>query len=255
MNLVGHCLLFTLGANVLAVCLWLLVRRFCSLERRLVSNNVSSSYFNTIGTVYAVVLGFMLFDVWGDFQNAARTVEMEAGALAEIARISSGYAPPLRASLQKAVHDYAQAVVDYEWQAMQEGGTSPQAAQAYSKLWQIITSVKPISQWEIIMHGHVIDAAMDLMKHRRLRELKARSSLPPILWIVLWVGGIITVGFSCFFGVEQDHMHLFKIVCLTTMVFIVVFSVWEIYGPFQGSVTVTPDAFHLLLRQLETSAF
>jgi hypothetical protein len=250
MNLVLMCILFAIGANLLAFLLWTCVRRLFSMEVRLETNSVASSYFSTIGTIYAVILGFMLFDVWNDFQDAARNVELEASSLGQIVRLADRFPPAVKTNVRQAVREYAAATIDPGGSAMQNGMDSPEDVASYNRLWDVMSGIKAADGREILFHDHMLSAATEFAKYRRLREFKARASLPSILWIVLWTGGLITIGFSCLFGVESGRMHLVKILCLTTMVSIVMFAIWEIYGPFEGLVVVRPDAFQMLLQQL-----
>lgn len=51
--------------------------------------------------------------------------------------------------------------------------------------------------------NHLISELTSMTEHRRIRMLQSKKSLPGILWAVLIVGGIVTVGTSCFFGVDS----------------------------------------------------
>ncbi len=54
-----------------------------------------------LGTTYAVIMGFMLYAVWTDFNAAEMTADSEANSLVSIFRLSQGLAPADRDQIQK----------------------------------------------------------------------------------------------------------------------------------------------------------
>jgi hypothetical protein len=84
-----------------------------------------------------------------------------------------------------------------------------------------------------------------MTQHRRIRELQSRTSLPAILWTILIVGGVVTVGSSCLFATENFKLHLILVVSLSLMVTLALVATADIDRSYQGSVHVDPDAFRL----------
>jgi hypothetical protein len=90
-----------------------------------------------------------------------------------------------------------------------------------------------------------------MTEHRRMRMLQSRKRLPGILWAVLIVGGIVTVGASCFFGVDSLRLHAINTAALTLLVSFMLIAIADIDRPFQGAVHVSPDGFKLALETLK----
>src|SRR5262249_35944729 len=91
----------------------------------------------------------------------------------------------------------------------------------------------------------ILTELASMTQHRRIRELQCRSSLPPILWTILIVGGVITVGSSCLFATDNFRLHFILVLSLSLMVSLILVAIAEIDRPYQGSLQVRPDAFRL----------
>ena len=91
----------------------------------------------------------------------------------------------------------------------------------------------------------------ELDEERALRLLEVREGLPNILWVVLVVGGVITVAFTCLFGMETHWLHMLAVVALTVIVALILYTIAVLEYPFDGEVRVGPDAFELVLHEIE----
>ncbi len=91
----------------------------------------------------------------------------------------------------------------------------------------------------------------DLDEQRALRLLEVREGLPPILWVVLVVGGVITVAFTYLFGMETPWLHMLAVAALTVIVSLILYTIAVLDYPFNGGLRVGPDAFELVLREIE----
>src|SRR4030095_12279017 len=110
-------------------------------------------------------------------------------------------------------------------------------------LWQEVTRMEVHSAGQQEILNHLISELTSMTEHRRIRMLQSRKSLPRILWAVLIVGGIITVGISCFFGVDNVRLHAIHTIALTLLVSLMLIAIADIDRPFQGVVHVSPDGF------------
>jgi hypothetical protein len=91
----------------------------------------------------------------------------------------------------------------------------------------------------------------DLVGQRRLRLLEASEGIPHVLWSVLLVGGIIVVGFTYLFGLENTRSHTMMIASLAAIIALVLFTIYALDRPFAGITRVHPDAFELALETFE----
>ena len=64
-----------------------------------------------LGSVYAIILGFMQYTVWNNFQLAKQNVGAEANSLVNLSRLSAGLPTAERARVRSATEQYATVMV------------------------------------------------------------------------------------------------------------------------------------------------
>ena len=91
----------------------------------------------------------------------------------------------------------------------------------------------------------------ELDEGRALRLLEVREGLPPILWAVLIVGGVLTFAFTYLFGMETSWLHMLAVAALAVIVTLIIYSIAVLDFPYNGGLRVGPEAFELVLRETE----
>lgn len=241
----------SVGAALLV--LWL-VRRLVSHDRLTPHNEVSGFVYAAIGVIYAVILGFVVISVWEQYSDAESHARQEADAVGNLYRLADGLPQPSRQAIQRAVIDYASAVVDEEWPAMADGTPLNQWELAHlDALWSALYTVEATTPREQQLYAATIDQMDALSGHRLERLEDADSGLLGIMWAVMIVGGLLTVLFPCLFGVENGFVHALIIGTLAAAIGLLLFTVYELDHPFQGDVHVQPDGFELVLEQFSSA--
>jgi Protein of unknown function (DUF4239) len=146
---------------------------------------------------------------------------------------------------------YARAVVEEEWPLMHEGRTSPRAGGLADELRRSIQDFEPRTQAEQALRSEGLTQLDDLDEARALRLLEVREGLPPIVWVVLVVGGVITVAFTFVFGMETPWLHMLAVAALTVIITLILYTVAVLDYPFNGELRVGPEAFELVLGRIE----
>lgn len=91
-----------------------------------------------------------------------------------------------------------------------------------------------------------VDAVADA---RRERMVEAEEGIPAVLWAVLVLGGIITVGFTYLFGLENTWSHRLMVAAVAGLIGLVLFTIGTMEYPFSGGTRVGPEAFELVLER------
>ena len=104
--------------SIVAMVLWvggtlvtfLLIHTFWPPTHRRSHNEIVGWQMSVIGTTYAVILGFMLYNVWDNFRTADLNADQEANALVSIYRLADGLpdsskkkSKPLRAATPQSL--------------------------------------------------------------------------------------------------------------------------------------------------------
>jgi Protein of unknown function (DUF4239) len=187
------------------------------------------------------------------FRDAESTVESEAGNLQDIYREAGQLPKPEGGRIRELAESYARVVVEEEWPLIgrgQESQPSPQAETLSEELEESIEGFEPGTNREQAVHTQLITLADDLGDDRELRLLESRQGVPPILWTILVIGGILTVAFTFLFGVEPPWFHRLAIAALTVVIVLVLYAIYRIEYPFTGEMRVRPGAFELVLQKI-----
>jgi len=242
------CSMVVAFAIVLAVAGLLVARRVLPAETLDVHHYMTSAQFQVMGTIYAVLLAFVIITVWQHHSAITTILEEEAADLLELRRDAGQYPESISGPLVEALRAYATAVVDDEWEAMSRGGESDRAGQAYENIWRLYRTL-PVNDFrELAAQNEILRQMNDLAENRHLRLLRARSTIDPILWIALLAGGALTIGFSYLFGAKHLGFQILTtaIFAGTIALFICVIVVLD--APFTRAGSVSREPFLRALR-------
>ncbi len=237
---------------VIVLGVWMLltlVRRLPIGRRLSETNDIVGFYITIIGTLYAVVVAFILASIWQQFDAMDQLVNREANAAADISRLALGFPAPLKGRLRGATRQYVLTVLNQEWPSLERGDNRIDNP-PLEHLWHLLTNADVQTPREQALYSETLTRLTDMAECRRTRLREAKQTLPDILWWLLVIGGIITVGFSSLFGVERLGLHVFKASVLALIVYATLFCIWELDLPFQRGVTVKPYPFECTLQML-----
>ncbi|MBX9567351.1 MAG: DUF4239 domain-containing protein [Candidatus Obscuribacterales bacterium] len=245
MNSYLNGLIFVSISTALAICGMLIVRRIYGVERLTSYHEVAGNLLSIIGTLYAVLLGFVIVDAMERQQELRVIVEQEANGVANVFLLANGLSADKREVIQKSCAKYVSAVINQEWEAMNSGTYSPAALESAWALWTNLTELKPSTPEETTLHDKLLDQLSQLSDNRRIRIVSAAHGVAPAMWFILIVGGAFTVVFTYFFAVQNLKVQLLMTTLVSLTLALNVLLVFLYGSPFTGELAVKPDAFKL----------
>jgi fumarate reductase subunit D len=228
---------------LVAVAGLLVVQRLVPSDRREGHNEVAGFIYAVLGVAYAVLLAFVVIAVWQDYETAQANVESEAHELAGVYFLASQLPEPQRTRIQDLVRTYVGIVADEEWPMMERGQTSEHADSLVSQLRSQMLGFDPHTKGEQVLYELGNTQLHDAADARRSRLLEVREGIPALLWVVLVLGGVITVTFTYLFGLKSNVAHALMVAALTLLICGILFTIGEFDNPFSGVVEISPDAF------------
>src|SRR5919199_4248410 len=251
-------LLLVAVAILIAVGGLVLVQRLYSTDQRKQHNDVAGFIYAVLGVAYAVLLGLVLIAVWEKWDAAEAITTDEANELAGIFWYAHALPQPEGRHIQELVRSYAQVVVEKEWPLMAQGRSSPEAWATLDELRGTILGLKPTTDaqqtgYSQMRYNQMLEQLHDLGDARRERLLAAEQGLPAILWIVLILGGVITVCFTYLFGLQNTLVHLLMVAALAMIISISLFTVAALDYPFKGDISIHPAAYENDLERFRVS--
>lgn len=236
------------GGTLLAVAGALAMGRRDWLDRLVRDNDIAGFKFATIGVLYAVLLAFTVIVVWEQMNDADRDIASEAEAAATLYRLSGGMDPEPAAAVRQALRRYIETAVRDDWPAMAEGAGSPAAVAALTGVYEAVLRFLPDDLRDAaVLHESLRQLDM-LAKARRDRVLLSAGMVPDVVWLALFAGAVLTIGFTFFFGVENVRAQALMTGALALLNLLGLLIVVAIDRPFSGTIRLDPGA---LVRVLD----
>jgi hypothetical protein len=188
--------------TLLAMIAQLLIRRWVGVETLAKNNEIAGFKFATVGVIYAVLLAFSVIVVWEKFNDAQTSVAEEAGATAALFRYAEGKEPEAIA-VRAALVNYLKIAIDEEWPAMSLESEAHGVTQALNQLYSAALALNRSGTRDTADMTEVFRQIDNVTAARRIRLHLATGLVPDVIWIALFMGALLTVGFTLFFGSEN----------------------------------------------------
>ncbi len=225
-----------------------LLRRYLGIERLKINNEVAGFKFAVVGVVYAVILGFATVVTWEKFRDADTATLQEAAAVTAIDRLANGLEPPAAQDLHERLRAYAQAVIDSDWPAMNNGHYSRKVTQELDGIYNAVIAHREHAHGEQAIVPEMLYQLDQVTQARRARLTMASGIIPGVIWLFLISGAIVTVAFTFFFGSASLIAQVMMNGLLSFLVFAALWVIAEINFPFTGPVHVSPMPFRIFLE-------
>lgn len=242
--------LVTVGAAVYSIGLMLATRTFLGADRLSQNNEVAGFKFAVVGVFYAVMLAFIVIAVWEDFRKTEEAVRDEAKAIVDLHRVTFALPAEGGAEIRKHLVAYTNDVRNYEWATMAVGEQSEIAAKDLDRLSRALFDISPQNFQELALFQDALRLLAVVSDNRNERLDSAGGSMPGILWFVLIVGGLITLGYPAFFGSTNLVAQILMTAALAELVALALLLGLAFDYPFTGEVGISPFPFDQALRQM-----
>lgn len=244
-------LLIVLSIGSALVLVNILNRLWPSQNRKIV-NDVTGWQLGVLGTTYGVILGFMLYTVWGGFRAAQIDANLEATSMLNVYRLAANLPSPQREEIRDLARRYESVVVEVEWPAMQHQQEEHAASLVLSQMWDVLARAKGDTPLAANSIDHIQYAMSALSERRNMREQQSSNRVPSLLWALLLLGAGATILSSCALGNDKKWLHYCQVAALTFVVITTLVAVADLARPYEGAVAVEPSAFTRALQLMQT---
>ena len=178
----------------------------------------TNAIHQAITIVYGVAIGFTILLVGEHLDTAQATTQREASDVEAIYRHADQLHESDGNRVQELSRSYAEVVVEEEWPLLAHGQASPQAQNTVDELRGSIQKLDPQTMGEQALYIQILTKVDELEENRGLRLLQSNEGVPPFLWIVLVITGIITVAFTYLFEIESPRRHMLLVAALAVSI-------------------------------------
>jgi Protein of unknown function (DUF4239) len=246
--------LIVIGASVFfSVGLQLLSRGYFGVDVLLPNQEVAGFKFAVVGVAYAVLLAFVVIVVWNEFDRTQRTVYAEAERLYNLHRTSYTFPEEAGTKIRQALVAYAIEVRDKDWPLMERGlRGSPSAADAFSRLSVAVGQIKPEDLRFLPSTIHAFNLMQQIGDLRLERLSDVGGHATPVIWGVLLLGAIVTLGYPAFFAAKSVTVQVLMTGGLAAIIGGTLFLTVILNYPFSGPERLTSKPIDDVIQRMRT---
>lgn len=134
-----------------------------------------------IGGIYAVLLAFTIFVIWGQFTEVDNCVIRECNSLGDMLRFSKFLHDNDAANIRRAVKIYTRHVLDHEWDALGDGHPDKRAEELFVQVIHAVVEIEPRDEAQQSIRVRLLDMAQKTSERRDERVAKSLTRIPPTL--------------------------------------------------------------------------
>ncbi|HZA10746.1 hypothetical protein [Mycobacterium sp.] len=227
-----------------AITVKLLVRRRAPIGGWFADSPRSAGTLSVIGTMFAVVLAFVIFLALQSYQRARNGASVEAIAVAELDSVAQVFQSPSSDHLHGGLVCYARAVIDDEWPLMRNARSSELVQSWIDKLGREFAIAEPHGARQETAYAQWFDEQAQRREGRRERLAEAAPFVPLPLWVVLGIGASLTIAYMCAQadrreGIVVQSLPIGFVTALVTAGLLVIFFLDHPYANGGGSIAPT----------------
>ena len=209
------------------------------------SSGELGNYLQTVGGIYAVLLAFVVYVVWGQFNDARGYVQREAAALVDLHRTASSLPSASRIAIHSGLHEYVDAVLRDEWVAMarHDEAAVERVGNTLDGVWLAIHRCKPIDSCQQAIYSEVLSQFNDLTDLRTSRLIAAEFRIPLAMKILLYAGAVIVIGSMYLISIPALWLHATVTAALAGAVAHILYLIVDLDDAFSGDWRVAKRPF------------
>ena len=230
----------TTAVTLACIAQWYLHRHFGEVKF-VRHNEVGGFIVAVVGTLYAVLLGFLTVIAWQHYADSAQLVAEESSAAADAWHTSVGLPARPRSRVRQDMLLYANAMVEREWPEMARRSYDREADLIVMDAIEVAGEFNPRTVKEGNAQSATAAQLSALHDYRYRRISDNRAGILPFEWLVLLLGTVCVIGFCWLFGVENKSVHLLMTSAVTIVVTATLVLLFELQYPFQSNLRIPPD--------------
>ena len=224
------------------------ITKFLVFSREI--NDAVNYFGSAIAALYSVLLGLIAVASWSNFSSISGLVSKEAATIGVLYRDVGGYPEPLRSELRAEFREYTVFIIEKVWPAQRHGRLLDQPTVMLTQIHEKLMDYEPPTSGKSVMHAETLRKFGDLIDLRRQRVDRVDDGLPTILWVVVVVGGLLTVGISFLFYIQDVRFHVLLLSILSVFIGLMIFLIAALDRPFRGEVSVSPASYQTIVDRV-----
>ena len=236
--------------SVVAVIVMLWCRRRIGVDALRHNHEVAGYVYSVIGAIFAVTVALAVDTIHDGYIAAEKNVTYEATQVANLHHLAGWFPDKGGPELKHALSQYLNDVIEKEW-PQSAYDMSHKTTFADSHFQQVVYRIRDLSPETIAQQAAYSEMMQRLSSFRDARFSRLHvptSGLPFPLLIILLFGGLITIGFTMFFAMENPRSQVIIVFAISTMVWGNIMMIYTVHYPYNGLGIAPPIALMEVLK-------
>lgn len=204
----------------------------------------------TFGVFFSILLALVAVSVYENFAHTRQVAIEEAGRVGALYRATTGLEDDLGDEMRQVLDEYMHTVIEVDFPDQALGvlpGASDTQVDEFERLLHTVEADTRTDQAEFEQALATFD---EFIESRRARLDATALALPPLFWLVIWVGAAINAVLIAFIHVTNPRLHLLMAGMLALFIGLVIFVTADTDHPFAGAISIGPEAYERVLEQI-----
>ena len=245
-----------IGSTVVAAFVVSLVTRACFNPQQLVLDSVwTIAIYGTLGTLYSVLIAFVVTGVWQSFSRAETAVNSEANALTDLVFLIRYISAAKIVHVRQSARSYVASVVE-RWDLLERATCENKPVEeiniaSSNALLDAILAVKPEGERELELYAQALDLTAIWLDARRNRLRSAKGNTAGALWGLLIAGAFVLFAFHGLFVTHAWAVWAVLLLGFSLIVGLSFYLIFSLDSPFSGHISARPEPFVWLLQDFD----
>lgn len=228
------------------------LRRKINWETFRENHEVGGFLFNALGLIYAVLIAFVVYATWSDYSDAKGYCDMEANTLQDLFINSEGFSENVQVPIKNKILEYIQDVINKDWPMLSVDERNPESKEKLIELWKLYINIDTLkNEKEKLLFQQSLIKLNEVTDYRRLRILSSQDHIPAVIWTVIIIGAMTSIGFSLFFGTKNLQIQATMTTLFTMTNLFIFYLIVCLDHPFTGDIKIKPDSFEYVFNFLK----
>jgi len=228
---------------IVAAVIYVVVFALATGRRAQAFKAVSPGLLPPMGLLFALLVGFLVAQVWNDAERAELAVDREASALRSVDLLTASFPGEPQMRMRVLLRRHIEEAANREWPAMAEGNaTLTVVPTALNEALRLAVTLTPRTEGQKTAQREIVASLQDALDARRQRIIVSESSVNWVKW-----GGVLFLAMLTLLAIAFVHSENRLTTALAMAIFAsaVAVSITIIAAqerPFSGQFGVDPDA-------------
>ncbi|MBF0406245.1 MAG: DUF4239 domain-containing protein [Candidatus Riflebacteria bacterium] len=212
-----------------------------------------ASYLEVLGALYGIILAFIIFVVWDQFNKVQTGIYLEGNAIEDLYHTASFVSDSVAVHQMKfLIREYLETTIADEKSFLARGESCLAATNAFLKISDSVRAVEIKTQKDQVVFTGLLDALVRVNNLRDARLGISSARIPITLWYLIYFYSVAIIAGFFFLGIKISFLSVTVTSVIAGAIFFLLNVIADIDNPFDGTWNISYEPFSLALVRLKT---